>query len=91
MNTQDLQNKRLLLPKVNTVSGERSFNFLAANDWNSLDDGLRNTLSLAAFRARYLKMAFLKMKTSLPIPFWAVLYMRRVSGVVSFGYFWDMG
>ena len=29
------------------------------HDWNSLDDGLRNAPSLAAFRARYLKMAFL--------------------------------
>ena len=47
--------------------------------------------SLAAFRARYLKMAFSKMKTEFPVCLWAVLYMRRVSGVVSLGYFWGMG
>ena len=63
INTRGSQNQRLLLPKVNTVNGKRSFKFLAANGWNSLDNGLRNTPFLAAFRTIYLKMTFLKMKT----------------------------
>ena len=56
--------KRLLLPKVNTAAGKRSFqNFLAANDWNSLDNEVRNAPSLTAFRTRYLKTACFKMNT----------------------------
>ena len=57
-NTRGSTNNNLVLPRVNTNSGKRSFSFLASSDWNSLDVDIRNASTLSQFRNAYLNMAF---------------------------------
>ena len=57
-NTRGSTNNNLVLPRVSTNSGKRSFCFLAASDWNSLDVDIRNSSTLSQFRNAYLNMAF---------------------------------
>ena len=57
-NTRGSTNNDLVLPRVSTNSGKRSFSFLAASDWNSLDVDIRNASTLSQFRNAYLNMAF---------------------------------
>jgi hypothetical protein len=57
-NTRGSTNNNLVLPRVSTNSGKRSFSFLAVSDWTSLD--IRNASTLSQFRNAYLNMAFSK-------------------------------
>ena len=58
INTRGSLNQHTQLPKANNNAGKRTFAFLAAKDWNTLDVGMRNAPCLSAFRGRYLKKAF---------------------------------
>jgi hypothetical protein len=57
-NTRGTTNNNLVLHRVSTNSGKRSFSFLAASDWNSLDVDIRNASTLSQFRNAYSNMAF---------------------------------
>ena len=57
-NTRGSGDNMLQLPKVSSESGRRTFKFLAASDWNSLDRSIRNSSSLYSFKDSFFKTTF---------------------------------
>ena len=64
--TRDSVKDSWQLPKVTSKSGQRTVEFLASSEWNTLDPNIRNAPSLPSFRNKYLEMAFFKLKNGLP-------------------------
>jgi hypothetical protein len=51
MHNRDLRDKPLLdLPKVNSATGQSTFKYAGAKDWNSLPLNIREMISLSKFK-----------------------------------------
>ena len=61
-NTRGSGGNLLQLPKVSSESGRRTFKFLAASDWNSLDRNNRNSRSLYSFKHSFFKTTFERLR-----------------------------
>jgi hypothetical protein len=65
INTRGSQNLNIVLSRVKSNSGKRSFKFMAISDWNLLDNEIKNAPSVEAFKHRYKFKVFTELSRSL--------------------------